>query len=308
MGRYVVARALQAMLIVVLITLSVFVILRVTAGDPARIRAPLFARPDIIEAYRAEFGTDQPLTTQLGNFLSGAINGDLGTSFRFQRPVAAIIVQRLPNTLALSGLALLFSVATVLTLGIRAAARPRSVTDRFCTLLVAAGQSAPTFWVCLLLSLVFAVQLGIFPATGYEGVQSLILPATAVALGMLPTQLRVLRAAMGIVLRDDYIRTARAFGLPEWRINFIYGLRNGCLPLLTVIGVDLGYLLAGVIVAEVVFNFPGVGSLALTALNSRDFPLIQGITIVTASVFVVLNLVIDLLYAVIDPRIRLRER
>ena len=153
--------------------------------------------------------------------------------------------------------------------------------------------------------LVFAVALRWLPAGGFSGWSSLVLPAVAVTLSILPTQLRVLRASMEAVLKEEYIRTARAFGMRQGRIAFVYALKNACLPLLTVIGVDVGYLLGGVIVAEVVFNFPGLGELALTALNARDYPLIQGITIVTASAFVIVNLLIDLLYVRIDPRIRL---
>jgi len=155
--------------------------------------------------------------------------------------------------------------------------------------------------------LVFAVGLRWLPSGGFNGPSSLILPAIAVTLSILPTQLRVLRASMEASLKEEYIRTARAFGLRQSRITFVYALKNASLPLLTVIGVDIGYLLGGVIVAEVVFAYPGIGELALVALNARDYPLIQGITIVTASTFVVVNLLIDLVYGRIDPRIRLER-
>jgi peptide/nickel transport system permease protein len=303
--RYITSRVLQALLIVALITLGVFLILRVTAGDPARVKAPVFASPEVIDAYRKEFGTDRSILAQLGSFLSGLVHFDLGDSFRYQRPVTDLIVEALPRTLALAGLALLMAVVVSTVLGVLSAGRPGSPWDWLASLLAAVGQSAPVFWVAILLSTFAAVRAGLFPAGGFHGFSSLVLPASAVALSVIPTELRVLRESMRATLRQEYVRAARANGIPEWRITFVYALRNASLPLLTVIGVDVGYLLGGVIVAEVVFNFPGLGQLALTGLNSRDYPLVQAITITTASLFVVVNLVIDVLYTVVDPRIRL---
>ena len=305
MIRYIVLRSLQAFLLVVAITLVVFVILRVTAGDPARVRAPVFARPDVIEEYRKEFGTDKPIYEQLGTFVAGIPRGDLGDSFRYQKPVFDLIVERLPRTLQLAFAALVIATVTATVLGVLSARRPGSAVDRLSSLLAVAGQSAPVFWVGLVLIFFFSVRYTLFPAGGYGGWKSLVLPAVAVALSILPTELRVLRASMRTELQQDYVRTARASGLSERRINFIYALRNACLPLLTVIGIDVGYLLGGAIVAEVVFNMPGIGQLALEALNARDYPLVQGITIVTASIFVLMNLLIDILYLFVDPRIRL---
>jgi peptide/nickel transport system permease protein len=304
MGRYVVARIAQSLVIVAGITLGVFLILRVTAGDPARIKAPIYVRPDVVEEYRRQFGTDKSIFQQLETFLSGVLHGDLGESFRFQRPATELIFRVLPKTLQLAALALVIAIAVSVILGVLSARRPGSAIDWLASLLAAVGQSAPVFWVGLLLSLVFGVQLGWFPAGGYSGFMSLVLPAAAVSLAVVPTQLRVLRASMKVALEQEYVRAERASGISERRITFMYALRNAALPLMTVIGVDIGYLLGGVIVVEVVFNFPGLGQLALDALNSRDYPLIQAITIVTATLFVVVNLVIDLLYTVVDPRVR----
>lgn len=305
MRAYVLRRTFQAVIIVVAIAITVFLVLRVSAGDPARIRAPVFASPAVIEQYQREFGIDRPILEQLGTFLSGAVRGDLGTSFRFQEPVMDLILTALPRTLALAGCALLLSLAITIVLGSMAALRPRSAWATVATVLATVGQSAPVFWTGALLVILFAVNLGWLPSGGFTGPASLVLPTLAVALSIVPTQLRVLRTSMRGVLREEYIRTARAFGLSERRVVFVYTLKNASLPLLTVIGVDVGYLLSGVIVAEVVFAFPGIGELALVALNSRDYPLVQGITIVTASIFVLINLLIDLAYALIDPRIRM---
>ncbi len=307
MGSFALRRLLQSVVIVVLIAIAVFIVLRLSAGDPARIRAPVFARPDVIEQYRREFGTDRPLLEQLWSFLVGAVRGDFGLSFRFQAPVMELILVALPRTLLLACVSLVLSLAIAVGLGSLAALKPRSIWGWLSSALAAFGQSAPVFWSSAILVLVFAVGLRWLPSGGFTGPASLVLPAIAVMLSILPTQLRVLRASMESVLKEEYIRTANAFGIKPSRITFVYALKNACLPLLTVIGVDIGYLLGGVIVAEVVFAFPGIGELALVALNARDYPLIQGITIVTASTFVVVNLLIDLLYGRIDPRIRMER-
>lgn len=307
MGSFALRRLLQSVVIVILIAIAVFVVLRLSAGDPARIRAPVFARPDVIEQYRKEFGTDRPLFEQLLSFLGGAVRGDFGLSFRFQEPVMDLILGALPKTLMLAGVSLALSLTIAVGLGSLAALRPGSVWAWLSSALAAFGQSAPVFWSSAILVLVFAVWLRWLPPGGFSGPASLVLPSIAVTLSILPTQLRVLRASMEAVLKEEYIRTAHAFGLNRSRIVFVYALKNASLPLLTVIGVDIGYLLGGVIVAEVVFAFPGIGELALVALNARDYPLIQGITIVTASTFVVVNLLIDLLYTRIDPRIRMER-
>jgi ABC-type dipeptide/oligopeptide/nickel transport system permease component len=307
MASFALKRVLQAIVIVAMIAMTVFLVLRISAGDPARIRAPVFARADVIEQYRHEFGTDRPLLAQLGSFVSGAVRGDFGQSFRYQAPVMSLIDEAMPRTLLLATTALSLSLVIAVSLGSAAAMRPRSFWAWLSTAVAAVGQSAPVFWTGAVLVLAFSVGLQWLPAGGFSGLSSLVLPTIAVTLSILPTQLRVLRASMESVLAEEYIRTARAFGLRQGRIVFVYALKNACLPLLTVIGVDVGYLLGGVIVAEVVFNYPGVGELALTALNSRDYPLIQGVTIVTASAFVLVNLLIDLLYARIDPRIRLEQ-
>ncbi len=307
MTKFIFQRVSQAVIIVCMITITVFIILRFSAGDPARIKAPVFARADVIEQYRRDFGTDRPVFEQLSTFVTNAVSGDLGVSFRYQAPVADLIWDTLPKTLALAGTALLISVSIAILLGSLAAQRPKSVWAVIASTVAIFGQSAPVFWTGSILVLIFAVTLGWLPAVGYTGFSSLILPAFAVMLSILPTQLRILRAAMERALEDEYIRTARAFGISNMRIVFVYALKNAFLPLLTVIGLDAGYLLGGVIVAEVVFAFPGIGELALIALNSRDFPLIQGITIVSASIFVIVNLIVDLLYTALDPRIKLEK-
>ena len=307
MGSFAFRRILQSVLIVILIAIAVFLVLRLSAGDPAKLRAPVFARPDVIEQYRRDFGTDRPLSVQLASFLANAARGDLGVSFRFQTPVMQLIGQTLPKTLMLAGVSLFMSLCIAVGLGSLAALRPKSFFGWLSSAIAAFGQSAPVFWSGAVLVLTFAIWLRWLPSGGFSGVSSLVLPSIAVTLSILPTQLRVLRSSMEAVLKEDYIKTAVAFGIRPSRIVFVYALKNACLPLLTVIGVDIGYLLGGVIVAEVVFAYPGIGELALIALNARDYPLIQGITIVTSSTFVLVNLLIDLVYGRIDPRIQLER-
>jgi ABC-type dipeptide/oligopeptide/nickel transport system permease component len=302
---FVLRRVIQNLLMLAAIVLAVFVLMRLTAGDPARIKAPIFASEDILNQYRAQFGTDTPLLQQLGTFLSGLPRGDFGVSFRYQQPVFELIQQRLPRTVLLAVCSLLLAVTLALLIGVAGARKPYGWLDRFGLALSAVGQSAPTFWVGLMLVLVFSVQLGWFPAVGFQGPISLLLPTLAVALAVLPTDLRVIRTAMLDSLGQDYIRTAKAFGISDQKITYQYALRNAALPLITVIGIDLGYLLGGTIVTEVVFNYPGLGQLAIDAVNARDYPLVQAITIVTAAIFVFVNLVIDLIYMVLDPRIRI---
>ncbi|MCC6790769.1 MAG: ABC transporter permease [Thermomicrobiales bacterium] len=305
MHRFIYRRLLQNVILLVFIVLAVFVMMRLTSGDPARIKAPIFASDEALQRYREEFGTNRSLAEQLWSFLSGLPHGDFGTSFRYQQPVFSLIWERVPETALLAVSALAIALVISLLVGVTGARRPGGIVDRVGLAVATFGQSAPIFWVGLMLVLIFSVRLGWFPAVGFTGWKSLVLPAIAVSLSIIPADLRVVRSAMLDTLNQEHIRTARAFGVSERRITFVYALRNAALPLVTVIGIDLGYLLGGTIVTEVVFNYPGVGQLAIDSVNSRDYPMVQAITILTATVFVFVNLAIDLLYMVLDPRIRI---
>jgi peptide/nickel transport system permease protein len=307
--RYLTSRVLQALMVVVVIGVLTFFLLRITAGDPAAIEAALqtgtFNSKSAIEQYQREFGTDRSSIAQFASFVQALfLHGSLGTSFSQGQPVVNLLAVALPNTLMLAATSLGLSIITTVPLGLAATRRPKGVADRVATALIVFGQSAPVFWVGLGLVLLFAVQLKWLPSGGLSGWTSLILPSIALALSVVPTQLRIFTSSMRVELGRDYIRTSRAFGIRPWNAS-VYAARNAMLPLLTVIGLDMAWLLGGAVVAEAVFNFPGVGSLALTAFDARDYPLIQGITIVAASLFVFLNLIIDLAYGLIDPRVRL---
>lgn len=305
MQQFIVRRLIQNGILLVFIVLGTFILMRLTAGDPARMRAPVFASDELIERYREEFGTDRPILAQLWDFLDGIPRGDFGISFRYQQPVFSLIWERVPETALLAFTALTMALTVALVLGVIGARRPGGTVDRIGLAIATFGQSAPLFWVGLMLVLVFSVNLGWFPAVGFDSWKSLVLPAFTVALAVMPADLRVVRSAMIDTLNQEHIRTARAFGVSERRITFLYALRNAALPLVTVIGIDLGYLLGGTIVTEVVFNYPGLGQLAIDAVNARDYPLVQAITIVTAAIFVFVNLFIDIVYMALDPRIRI---
>lgn len=303
--RYVLSRIGQAAIVVCVISVGAFFALRLTAGDPARIRGQVFTQESVLQAYREQFGTDKPIITQLFTTIGGMFRGDFGTSFRYEVPVLDILLPALSNTLLLGGIALTISFVLATVLGTLSARRPTSLVARFSSLLAIIGQSAPLFWVSLLLISVFAMNLSWLPPGGLDSWKSLVLPVTALTLSILPSQMRVLISGVRKELGEDYVRSARAFGLSESKIGFVYVYRNAVLPLMTVIGVDMGTVLGGVIVAEMVFNYPGLGSVALNAMNARDYPLIQGVTIIAAITFVLINLIVDLLYTVVNPRVRL---
>lgn len=303
--RFFLSRVTQALVIVIGITVSVFFMLRFTAGDPARIRGNLFSTNEVLDEYRRQFGTDRTVFEQFVSFLNGVAHGSLGNSFRYQEPVTGLVIPALRNTMLLGFSALLISISLAILLGTISARKPQGFVSRASGILAIFGQSAPLFWVGLLLISLFSLRLSWFPSGGYADWKNLVLPAFTLALNILPSQMRVLSSSVKAELGEDYVRTANAFGLAPWKIYFVHVLRNAFLPLLTVIGNDMAMLLGGAIVTEVVFNFPGIGTLALVGLNARDYPLLQGVTIVAACTFVLVNLLVDLLYTVVNPRVRL---
>ena len=304
MVSYLIRRLITSILLIAGIFIVVFFALRLAAGDPARLAAGTFANDEVLQEYRRQFGTDRTPLQQLGTFLSGLPRGDFGTSFRYQQPTFTLIAQRASNTLRLGGISLLIVIVLSGVLGVLAAVHRGSALDQAVVALAIFGQSAPVFWVGLMLALVFSVRLRLFPAIGYSGWQSLVLPVITIVIAELPWQLRIVRSEMVETLLQDFVRTHRAYGIRPDRINYMYALRNAAIPWVSVMGVQAGYLLGGVIVAEAVFNYPGLGQLFIQAVTARDYPLVQSITIVTASLFVFLNFLVDVLYSFIDPRVR----
>jgi ABC-type dipeptide/oligopeptide/nickel transport system permease component len=300
---YLARRALGALWALIGVAIVVFLILHLT-GDPASVMMPPEATKAEIEAFRHEEGFDRPLIVQFASFAAAAAHGDLGVSLRHQEPAMALALQRLPATALLASSAFLIVLLVGVPAGILSAVRPRTWIDYVARVIALVGQSAPTYWIGLMLILFFAVRLGWFPASGIGDWHNLVLPAATLGFFSTAKIMRLTRAAMLEVLAADYLRTARAKGLTFARVTLWHGLRNALLPIVTQLGVELGTLLSGAIITETVFAWPGVGRLAVQAVFERDFPVVEAVVLIAATTFVVLNLVVDLLYAVLDPRIR----
>lgn len=303
--RFLLRRLAQAVFVIFGVACVTFLVLRLVPGDPARLMVPPGSSEEVVQQIRVRLGTDRPLLEQFVIYLSGLLHGDLGQSFRYERPVLGLVLSVFPATLALGGLSILFSSLVAVPLGIAAAANPGRLVDRLVLLLAMAGQSLPNFWIGVMLVLVFAIQLPWLPAVGNETPASYILPVLTLSAVLIATQLRTVRQSMLEALSEDYIRTARAKGVPRRRILFIHALKNAALPLVTVIGLQIGFALGGAFVVELIFNWPGAGLLALQAISTRDFPVVQGVVVLVSIVFVVTNLLVDVAYAYLNPRVRL---
>ena len=280
-----------------------FLLLYVAPGDPVQAMVGERADPETIARLRAELRLDDPLPAQFVRYVGSAVRGDLGRSYITGRPILADLLQRFPATLRLAGAAMLFATLVGVSIGIYGAWRPGSWGDRASALLAYAGVSFPVYWVGLLLILVFAVALQWLPPSGYGGIAFLVLPAVTLGMRSVAFLSRMTRAAMSEVLRSDFVRTARAKGLGEGPVVLGHGLRNALLPVITVLGLDFGSYLTGSILTETIFSWPGVGRYVLTAIEKRDLPAVQGSILFLSLVFVVVNLVTDLLYAKVDPRV-----
>ncbi len=283
----------------------VFVVLHMT-GDPVMMLLPPNASREEIDALSRTLGLDQPLIVQYGRFLARIARGDFGTSLQHQQPAMGLVAERLPASALLAVTALGLAVAVALPLGIVAAAHRGTVLDRLAVALAALGQSAPIFWTGLMLMLVGSVILQLLPTSGYGTWRHLILPALTLASYPMAAIARLVRSGMLEVLDADYVRTARAKGLPERGVVLKHTLRNAALPIVTVVGLQFGLLLGGAIVCEMIFSWPGVGRLMIFAIYNRDFPLVEAAVFVMAMVFVAGNMLVDLCYAWLDPRVKLR--
>jgi ABC-type dipeptide/oligopeptide/nickel transport system permease component len=280
-----------------------FLLLYVAPGDPVQAMVGERADPETLARLRAELRLDDPLHLQFAHYVGGILRGDLGTSYITRRPILSDLLGRFPATLRLAGAAMLFAAVTGISIGIYGAWRPGTWTDRFATFGAYLGISFPVYWVGLLLILLFAVNLRWLPPSGSGGLIYLVLPAITLGMRSVAFLARMTRAAMQEVLQSDFVRTARAKGLNESRVVLSHGFRNALLPVVTVLGLDFGSYLTGSILTETIFSWPGVGRYVLTAIDKRDLPAIQGSILFLSLVFVVVNLVTDLLYARVDPRV-----
>jgi peptide/nickel transport system permease protein len=305
MVAYTIRRLFLAVLIVVGVSMLVFLMLQLVPGDPVTIMLSEHAGPQDVERLRRDLGLDKPVWVQYGLYIQDVVQGDLGRSIRLQLPVTDLILARLPATLELTvaslGLATLLGVAV----GAVAAVHRGRPTDHAVMLGALIGVSIPSFWLGIMLILLFGVQLGWFPIAGNnEGLLSLVLPAVTLATIPFATVARLTRSNLLEVLGEDYVRTARAKGLRNRQVIIRHALRTSLIPVVTILGVQFGILLSGAVIVETVFAWPGIGQFLVNAVAARDFPLIQGIMLFVAASFVLVNLVVDLLYAYIDPRIR----
>ncbi len=311
MAHYLLRRGAQALLVLLGVSIVCFSLVHLVPGDPIRVSLGTRFDPETYQALRERAGFDQPLPVQYLDYVSSAVTGDLGVSFRSGQPVTAILTERLPATLTLTLAAMVVALLIAIPLGIISAVRQGSKLDYGATVVSQVGVSVPDFWMGILLILLFAGTLGWFPPSGYvsplenpvEWLHHVTLPAVTIGLVSGSILTRFVRSAVLESLSQDYTRTARAKGLPERDVVRRHVLRNAWVPIVTVTGVQLASLLGGVIVVEVIFGWPGLGRLTLDAVQSRDYPVMQGAVLLFATLFLLVNFVVDLLYAALDPRI-----
>jgi ABC-type dipeptide/oligopeptide/nickel transport system permease component len=301
---YLLQRIVGVVVTVLFVAITIFLMVRVLPGDPARVIAGVLASEQDVARIRVQLGLDQPIVVQAGIFLRDLVQGDLGISARTSNPVAAEISSRLPATLTLAAVSMLMAIAVGVPLGAWAAARAGSFADVLVSTFVLFGISLPVYWLGLMLIILFSIRLRWLPAAGMEGPASLILPAVTLAAFSVAFIARITRSSMLEVLRQDYVRTAHAKGVARTVVEWRHALRNALPPVVTVIGLQFGELLGGAILTETVFGWPGLGRLLVDSIFSRDYPMVQGLVIVFAAMFAVVNLLVDLTYERIDPRVR----
>jgi peptide/nickel transport system permease protein len=304
---FLLRRVLQAVLVIFVVSLVVFLAIRLSGDPTAQLLtgSGSISQADI-DRIRASLGIDRPLLQQYAGFFGGLLHGDLGTTFFGREPVSVLVAQALPATLLLSVLSLGLSLAISIPLGIYAAVHRASVADQAIRLLSLVGLSFPNFWLAIMLVLVFSVTLGWLPPSGFFGPRNLILPTVTLAVILSAINVRLVRTTMLDTLSTQYILVARSKGLAERVVLYKHALRNCLIPLLTFLGLQFGESVGGVVIVERVFNWPGMGSLAFDAISARDYPIVQGVILVLSSLIVGVNLLVDLAYGFADPRVRVR--
>jgi peptide/nickel transport system permease protein len=311
MGNFILKRLVAMIPVILLVSVIVFYLIRLTPGDPAVAMLGEEATPETVAALRHEFGLDQPIPVQYGIWLSKVVQGDLGYSTRSHQPVLEAILERLPATVELTLFALVISLAIAIPTGIISATRRNSAADLIVTTIALVGVSMPSFFLAILLIFIFSLNLRWLPPIGFTPIIKdlganligMILPAITLGTGAAAVVARLTRSSLLEVLGQEYIRTARAKGLAERAVIYVHALKNAMIPVVTIIGLQVGALLGGAIITESIFVLPGVGKLAVDAIFSRDFPMIQGVVLFLSLVFLASNLAVDVLYAFLDPRI-----
>ncbi len=303
MQRYLVSSLVQSLAVLIAVLILVFFMVRIT-GDPAALMMAKEATPEQIQAFRHEMGFDRPLVVQFVDYISKVACGDFGDSLHYNVPALPLILQRLPATLELATVALLMAVIVAVPLGLIGGSSPGGKWDFIARTVGLLGQATPSYWLALMLIIVFAVQLGWFPTFGRSEPKSVILPAFALSISTMGSLVRLTRSAVLEVRQDDYVRTAYSKGLSPQRVYVKHVLQNVAIPLVSVIGIHFGYMLGGSIYIETIFAWPGMGRVVAEAVSIRDFPMVQAIAFFTSIVIVVLNFLTDLAYGWFDPRIR----
>lgn len=313
MTTYLIKRFIILTLTLFMVSIVIFTVMRIIPGDPAQIILGLQATPEAVAALREQLGLDRPITVQYLSWIGALAKGDMGLSINYGVPIAELVIQRLAVTGPLTLIAILFSVAISIPLGIYASTHQNRPGDYGVMIFSQVGLAIPAFWAGLLLILLFAVHLHWFASGGFPGwsksfwgsIKSLLLPAIALGFIRAAVLARLTRSSLLEVLREDYIQTARSKGLGEWIVIYKHAFRNAMIPVLTILGLQIGQLMAGAIIIEQVFFLPGLGRLVYLAINQRDLPVVQTIVLFIACVIVVVNFLVDLMYAFLDPRIRL---
>lgn len=311
MGQYILRRLLLMVPVAILVTIIVFVLVRLAPGDPVLVYAGEEHDPAQLEVLRHQYGLDQPMPVQYVSWVAHLLQGDLGRSIRTTQPVLQAIAERLPATAELGATALLLSVTIALVVGTLSAVKRNSPLDLLATGFTLAGVSLPNFFLGLLLILVFALLLRPFPPGGYvplkddlaDNIRHLVLPAITLATASIAVNMRQVRSSLLEVFGQEYIRTGRAKGLPEITLIVRHALKNALIPVVTIVGLQIGAIIEGAIVTEQIFFWPGVGKLAVDSINGRDYPVVQAIVLVSAFSYMLSTLVVDVLYAWLDPRI-----
>lgn len=304
MKAYIIKRLFHSIFVLIGISIVVFIILHLT-GDPAALLMPMDATPEQVAQFRQEMGFNDPLIIQYWRFFKGTLRGDFGQSFRHNQPALSLVLERMPATIQLTLAALAIALIIAIPVGIISAIKRNSILDHIGMTGALLGQSTPVFWLGVMLILIFSVILQWFPSSGRGGIENLVLPAITLGMYSMARTARMMRSSMLEVLGQEYMKTAKAKGLSPHMVILKHALKNAAIPVVTIVGMELGTLLGGAVITETIFAWPGVGRLAVQAIYNRDYPVVQAAVFLLASIFVLVNLLVDIIYTYLDPRVKL---
>ena len=304
MKGYILKRLFHSIFVLVGISLVVFIILHLT-GDPAALLMPMDATPEQVAQFRQEMGFNDPIIVQYWRFFKGTLRGDFGQSFRHSQPALELVMERMPATIQLTLAAMVIALLVAIPVGIISAIRRNSILDHIGMTGALLGQSTPVFWLGIMLILIFSVTIQWFPSSGRGEIQHLVLPAITLGMFTMARTARMMRSSMLEVMGQEYMKTAKAKGLSPGMVILKHALKNAAIPVVTIVGMELGTLLGGAVITEWIFAWPGVGRLTVQAIFNRDYPVVQAAVFLLASIFVLVNLIVDLLYTYLDPRVKL---